>query len=309
MSEKPVNHEDEVQEQKADHKLDVMKRVYADHARVWEDFTYVYPVISRRSGGMSIGINLNVNNACNFDCMYCCVDRSVEPETKHVDLEQIKTELSALLGLVKNGKIWEHEKFKDVPKSLRRLNDIAFSGNGEPTTYNKFGEAVRMVVELKHEYEFEETKIVLITNATVLRRDAVKDALSEMMSHNGEIWAKLDAGTESYYQLVNRTRVPFEKVLGNLAETAKLYPLIVQTMLMKVMGQPMPAAEFDAYIDRLDDIKRNGGDLIGVQLYSVARDTAEEYVGPVSDEQLNEYAQKLRERIADIEVDVFYGVE
>lgn len=46
-----------------------------DHTRVYRDFTYVYPVISRRSGGLSVGINLNPDKVCNFDCVYCEVDR------------------------------------------------------------------------------------------------------------------------------------------------------------------------------------------------------------------------------------------
>ncbi|QQE10246.1 radical SAM protein [Planctomycetota bacterium] len=298
----------EMNEKKTDHHLDVVQKVFSDHSRSWENYTYVYPVISRRSGGMSVGINLNVNNACNFDCIYCCVDRSTEPEVKKVDLTVVRHELDSLLGEIVSGKIWEHEKFIDVPDSLRRVNDIAFSGNGEPTTYSGFGEAVRMVIELKTKHQLDDSKIVLITNATVLGRDGVIEAIDEMMAHEGEIWAKLDAGTEAYFQLVDRTRVPFEKVLKNIESIAEMHDVVIQTMLMKVLDQPMPASEFDAYIDRLDDIIRNGGSIKGVQLYSVARQTAEDYVQPVSDEQLDNFAAKLNERLPNLPVDVFYGV-
>ncbi|WP_432798186.1 radical SAM protein [Poriferisphaera sp. WC338] len=288
--------------------LHVVNRAYQDHARLWESFTYVYPVISRRSGGLSIGINLNINKACNYDCIYCCVDRSNEPETIHVDIKQIHTELDELLQLVQTGKIWTFDKFKDVPANLRRLNDIAFSGDGEPTTFSGFGAVVRDVIELKQSHCFDQTKIVLITNATVLSRIAVQDALGEMMAHNGEIWAKLDAGTEAYYQLVNRTRVPLSRVLDNINQTAKLYPVIIQTMLMRVMGQPIPTAEFDTYIDRITDLIQNGSDVKGVQLYSVARSTAESYVEPVTDTFMDECKARLNARLPKLPIEVYYGV-
>ncbi|QDU35331.1 Radical SAM superfamily protein [Poriferisphaera corsica] len=291
-----------------DHHLDVVKRIFSDHSRSWDNFTYVYPVISRRSGGLSIGINLNVNNACNFDCIYCCVDRSQEPEVKKVDLTIVRAELDALLQEIINGNIWQHPKFKDVPQKLRRVNDIAFSGNGEPTTYNAFGEAIRLIIDLITKHKLDETKIVLITNATVLNRDSVIDAISEMMAHNGEIWAKLDAGTEAYYQLVDRTRVPFDRVLNNITAIAQRHPIVIQTMLMQVLNQPMPATEFDTYLDRLEDIIRADGQIKSVQLYSVARETAEDYVSPVTDQQLDDYAAKLLSRLPNTPVDVFYGI-
>jgi wyosine [tRNA(Phe)-imidazoG37] synthetase (radical SAM superfamily) len=44
-----------------------------DHNRDISGMKYIYPVVSRRAGGVSIGINLNVNNACNWRCVYCQV--------------------------------------------------------------------------------------------------------------------------------------------------------------------------------------------------------------------------------------------
>jgi hypothetical protein len=40
---------------------------HADHARLFERNRFVYPVLSRRSGGISIGVNLNPDMVCNFD--------------------------------------------------------------------------------------------------------------------------------------------------------------------------------------------------------------------------------------------------
>jgi len=37
-----------------------------NHNRDSAGYAYVYPVVSRRAGGVSVGINLNPNNACNW---------------------------------------------------------------------------------------------------------------------------------------------------------------------------------------------------------------------------------------------------
>ena len=59
--------------------------LHTDHARLFEQNRFVYPVLSRRSGGISIGVNLNPDKICNFDCIYCQVDREVPAVVKDVD--------------------------------------------------------------------------------------------------------------------------------------------------------------------------------------------------------------------------------
>ena len=49
---------------------------FRNHARELAGNRYIYAVVSRRSRGLSIGINLNPDKACNFDCPYCQVDRT-----------------------------------------------------------------------------------------------------------------------------------------------------------------------------------------------------------------------------------------
>jgi sulfatase maturation enzyme AslB (radical SAM superfamily) len=60
-----------------------------DHSRAHANYLYVYPVISRRSRGLSIGVNLNPDKVCNFDCIYCEVDRRTPPRTTVLDVAQI----------------------------------------------------------------------------------------------------------------------------------------------------------------------------------------------------------------------------
>ena len=183
-------------------------QLHTQHERSFDDYRYVYPVLSRRSGGMSIGVNLNPDKVCNFDCIYCQVDRREQSEAKFVGMERLLEELRELLPLVASGQIYQTEKFRDTPKDLQRLNDIAFSGDGEPTTYKNFDEIIDACAQVKQTAGLDDVKMVLITNASMLHRPHVKRGLKILDANQGEIWAKLDAGTEAYYHQIERTPIP-----------------------------------------------------------------------------------------------------
>src|SRR5437764_15166689 len=105
--------------------------LFTQHSRSWRDNRYVYPVISRRSKGVSIGVNLNPDKVCNFDCIYCQVDRKTPPIVRDVDVPRLVDELRDMLQVVQSGELFDNERFRNTPEHLRRLNDIAFSGDGE----------------------------------------------------------------------------------------------------------------------------------------------------------------------------------
>jgi len=105
-------------------------RLHTQHERLFLDNRFVYPVISRRAGALSIGLNLNPDKVCNFDCIYCQVDRIVQGQTRFVELDRLLQELDQTLDLVVSGRLYETERFQDVPHTLRRLNVFAFSGDG-----------------------------------------------------------------------------------------------------------------------------------------------------------------------------------
>ena len=285
-----------------------MKQVFTHHARRWQDFHYVYAVVSRRSEGLSIGINLNIDKACNFDCVYCCVDRSVPPVRKDVDLDQIRHELKAMLELASTGEIWKQPQFEHVTEPFRRINDIAFSGDGEPTTYPRFDEACQIAIDLKQEFDLQHVKIVVITNATMFEKPAVKRAFELLDHHQGEVWAKLDAGSEEYYRLIDRTKFPLQKVLDQIAACGQTRPIVIQSLFMQVHGEPVPDAEFDAYQERLGELIAGGCQIKLVQLYTTARWTAQKFVSPLTDAQLNRLADRFRRALPQTPVEVYYGV-
>jgi wyosine [tRNA(Phe)-imidazoG37] synthetase (radical SAM superfamily) len=280
--------------------------LHRDHSRAFQLNTYVYPVLSRRSRGLSVGINLNPDKACNFDCVYCQVNRRVPSIVRDVDPALVVRELDEMLDLVESGAIYQYERFSGVPPSLLRLSDIAFSGDGEPTSCPEFLRVVTDVAELKRRRELNRVKLVLITNATLLDRPPVRQALAILDANKGEVWAKLDAGTPEYFRLIDRTKVPFEKVLANILDAARARPIVIQGLFMTLAGRPADDAEIDAYCRRLAEILAGGGAIRSVQVYTVARPPAEESVGPLSTAGLERIAGRVRERIG-LEVEVFGG--
>ncbi len=268
-----------------------------DHSRQFTDFTFVYPVISRRSRGLSIGINLNPDKVCNFDCIYCEVDRKVPGKVSKVDLNQMRDELIAMIRFAKDGGLGKEPKFDELPPFLtRNVKDIAFSGDGEPTMIHNFAECVQAVADVKRAEGLDKTKIVLITDAAGLDKAEVKRGLEIMDANNGEVWGKLDAGTESYYRLVNRTTIRFDRILKNLLETARARPIVIQSLFLNVHGEAMPPAELSAYCDRLNEIVRGGGQIKEVHAYTVARPTPEAYATKLSKEELEALAGTIRQR-------------
>ncbi|MFZ5806048.1 MAG: radical SAM protein [Verrucomicrobiota bacterium] len=268
-----------------------------DHRRSWENFNYVYPVISRRSKGVSIGINLNPDKVCNFDCVYCEVDRKIPSAGKNLSLASLASELVTMLKLWQTGSLFKTEPFASVPQEWRDLKDIAFSGDGEPTTCPVFPEVVHIASEIRSEFGCPDVKLVLITNATCLERASVKKGIQLMQKGPYEIWAKLDAGTEKYYKQVNRSFVHFERILQNISETAQWCPLMIQSLFFRMRGKPPPKEEIFAYCDQLRTIQKAGGKILKLHLYTIARPTTESWATALSNEELDRIASVIRTRV------------
>jgi wyosine [tRNA(Phe)-imidazoG37] synthetase (radical SAM superfamily) len=277
------------------------------HDRVWQSNLYVYPVIARRSRGVSIGLNVDPDKACNFGCVYCQVDRTLPLLTHKVDLVRLEAELVALLEAAQSGRLFESPPFDLLAPGARMVRDIAFSGDGEPTTFPRFKEAVEIAARARKRFGLLATKLVLITNAAYLTRPRVREALEVLDANNGEIWAKLDAGTEAYFEEINRPNVSLRMILDSILDAARARPVVIQTMWLRLRGDVPPSGEVEAYCERLNELLQAGARLSTLQLYTVARAPAEAYVAPLADVELDAIAAQVRERVA-VPVEVYYDV-
>ena len=263
-------------------------------------------MLSRRSHGISIGINVNPDKVCNFDCIYCQVDRTTESTTKTFDLGVAEEELRAMLEMAQSGELAQHPPFDSVPKDKLRLNDIALSGDAEPTTLPNFSETIAMIARVRP----PGVKIVLITDAGGLDRTDVKRGLEIMDANDGELWAKLDAGTEAYFKLINRTKIPFAKILRNVQQAAKRRPVVIQSLFLKVRGESPSVDEITAYCQRLRDL----GNIKLVQVYTTARKPmtmvdgvpAWQFVSALSNAEVDAIRDRVRQE-AGVPAESFYG--
>lgn len=236
-----------------------------DHRRDSARLTYVYPVISRRAGGVSIGINLNVNNACNWGCIYCQVENLSRGGPPPVDLDLLEEELRQFLQDATTGNFMAER----VPPESRRLVDIAFSGNGEPTSAAEFSAAVARVEAVVGSIpELPPLTVRLITNGSLLHRPAVQAGIRALARLPGEVWFKLDRATPQGMHQVNKSESPMEAVSSRLATCCRLAPTWLQTCWFALDGTPPGADEENAY---LDFVSQHAADLCGILLYGIAR--------------------------------------
>lgn len=280
--------------------------LFEAHPRTYAANRYVYPVLSRRAGGISIGVNLNLDQFCNFHCIYCQVDRSKPGEKEAVDIERLADELNHMVDLVVSGRIFEGPQFRDTPSALRRLNDIALSGDGEPTAHANFNQVVDVCAEVRRRYSLDGLKLVLITNASLFHRPKVRQALATLDANGGEIWAKLDAGTEDYYRLVARSAVSWRQILDNLRDAAIVRPIVIQSLWMRIHGEPPTPAELNAYCERLQEILAASGQIKLIQIHTIARKPAESWAEALSNAEVDAIADLVR-RSTGVPVAAFYG--
>ncbi|WP_050785599.1 radical SAM protein [Pedosphaera parvula] len=263
---------------------------------------FVYVVISPRARGLSIGINMNPGKDCNFDCAYCEVNRCQRSSEESLDVDIMCVELQKTLELVRSGTIHQQSLFRIAPPGLLKLRHVALSGDGEPTLCPNFSKAVQTVAHIRAR-SGSFFKMVLITNASGLDSPEVQNGL-RYFTRDDEIWAKLDAGSQEYYEKVNQSKVPLEKVLANILFQARQRPLIIQSLFPAINGQAPSPVEIAQYAERLKELKTAGACIPLVQIYSATRPTPHSECGHLPLKILSGIAQTVRET-AGLRAEVF----
>lgn len=237
----------------------------SDHNRDVSGMRYIYPVVSRRAGGVSIGINLNINNACNWRCVYCQVPNLSRGTPPPIELDVVEQELRSLLENILHGDFME----RYVAESDRQLQDIAFSGNGEPTSAKEFPQVVLLVEKILKEFDLlGKIKVRLITNGSLIDKPAVIDSLKNLARCNGEVWFKVDAGTKAGIARINDVNLNPQSHIQRLIECAELCPTFIQTCMFALDGQPPTDEDITSYLALIQQVAHN---IKGVHLYGLAR--------------------------------------
>ncbi len=266
-----------------------MEKDFAEHNRSFDQMLYLYPVISRRSRGLSLGINLHVNKVCNFDCPYCQVDRQTMPDTK-VDFERLCAEIRDSLDLIHNQKIWELPRFKLTRPELKVFKDIAIAGDGEPSVSEHLLPLLNYLHHLKPVQSFPE--LVIISNATGFQRTKTQKALEVLSSMGGCVWAKLDCGTQKTFEIVSGSKKRLKDIVRNIQSVPQTTRVKIQTCLMKIEGVSPSSEEIKSYCDRIREIC-SVRPIEEIQVYTIARPPAQSFVAPLQLTEMKEICRPL----------------
>lgn len=240
-----------------------------DHSRAYGHFTYIYPVISRRSHGLSIGVNLSLDNRCNYNCVYCEVDRNTSAQRTAVDPEAFGRELFQILSDIKSDPHGPEVK------------DVTFAGNGEPMAVRCLDRCIELAAEILSGLGFTDTPVVIITNGTFVHRSRGRRALTRLAAAGGQAWIKLDAGDQERMSRTNGTEFPIERLEENIFDASQILPVTIQSMFMKHWGQPPSTEAVDHYICCLKRLTASGAAIRNVQAYTVARQPRFSHITPL----------------------------
>ena len=268
----------------------------ADHNRDVSGLTYIYPVVSRRAGGVSIGINLNINSACNWRCVYCQVPNLTRGAPPPINLELLEKELRDFLKSIVHGDFMQ----RYVAEGDRKLQDIAFSGNGEPTSAKEFPEVLNIVEKLLNEFDLlnpanaHPIKVRLITNGSLMDKPHVLESIKHLARINGEVWFKADAGTSEGAAKINDVNINIPSVINRIKACAEACPTFVQTCMVAIDDIAPIEEDIAAYIALLSEVKET---IQGVHLYGLARPSMQAEaprLSRLSPEWLESVAEKIR---------------
>jgi wyosine [tRNA(Phe)-imidazoG37] synthetase (radical SAM superfamily) len=241
------------------------------------------PIFSRRLGS-SLGVNLlpSVGKLCNFDCVYCeCgwnKDGAVQgrrfPELQEVELALREKMLKAAS--------------EGVP-----VDSITFSGNGEPTMHPDFAKIIDITLRLRDEF-FPQAKVSVLSNATLLGREDVSQALRKV---DNPI-LKIDASTQELVQKINKPVGTYR--LAEVLENMKKFEgnFILQTMFLKSKEfDTVASGALEAWMDIVRMLRPRQ-----VMVYTIDRETPDKSLEKYTVEEMTAMVQPLLDEGFDIQV-------
>lgn len=236
------------------------------------EMPHVYAVVSRRAKGVSVGIDLNTNRACNWRCIYCQVPDLVRAKAPPVDIGCLSRELTDLLESITHGDYMA----RHVPEGLRTLSDIAIAGSGEPTLSKQFDQVVEAVLCSLQSFDLVgKVKIVLITNGSQMHVPEVQRGIAAMSKMGGEVWFKLDSATPEGRRGINGAGISTRRVYSNLRLAAGLCRTRIQTMVLAVDGIPPSEQSQQAWLQFVGQVLEKKIPIVDVLLYGLDRPSAQ----------------------------------
>ncbi len=250
---------------------------------------YLYAVRSRRTGGLSLGVDLTTNHACNYACVYCDVPDLVDRDGAEMDLAQFEAELTEALAAVDD--VTWRQRAEVSPDE--KLASLCLSGRGEPTVQFDLPKVTEI---LAREAKGRADRYAILTNGVEIASKRSRAALGHWNELGGEIWFKVDTATRDGQRAIHSSEMMLRTLRNSLRAACETSPTWIQSTLFTLDGEPMSETERKAYLAFLGDQKRAGLAIRGVQLVSANRPSARSEasrIGPVSEAFARELAGEI----------------
>jgi len=228
---------------------------------------YIFGPVPSRRLGLSLGVDLMPHKTCSLDCVYCECGRTthltVSPE-EYVPLAPVKEELAAFLS------------------TSPELDHITFSGAGEPTLHRGIGEMTDFIKS-----NFPQYKLALLTNATLLGREDVRNRLLAI----DVVIASVDAAGDEAFRRVNRPHpaLVLDDIEAGLVSFRKAFKNSLWVEVFLVPGGNSSREELTGIREMLGRIRPDR-----VQVNTLDRPGAESWVVPMEKEDLERAASFLQ---------------
>lgn len=221
-------------------------------------YCYLFGPVPSRRLGQSLGIDLTPFKTCSFDCVFCQLGRTTRKtvdRSAYVPGKAVRAELKEWLG---NG---------------GQADVITLSGSGEPTLHAGFGDILDAIRDLST------LPAVLLTNGSLLARPEVRSAANRA----DIVKVSLSAWDQASYENVNRPHASlrFEALIDGLrafreAFSGRLWMEVF--MIAGINARPEDVAHIAEFAAEIAPDR--------IQLNTAVRPPAEDFVRPLSKEQL-----------------------
>ena len=239
------------------------------------------PVNSRRLG-LSQGIDLLPPKTCNFNCIYCEINKAPQlscQRSEHVPTEVILAEIDELLA--------------DEAR-VRDLDVFTITASGEPTLHTGIGRIIR------HIKEKTDKPVAILTNGSQLHLQEVQD---DLMAADIVI-PSLDAARQESFRRVNRPAkcsADLETIIKGIADFSRKFSGEIWLEILLVENINDTPEDVTALQKAILRIRPNR-----VQLNAVARPPFESFAKPLTQKRMAEIKQEIVKKY-DKPVDILAG--
>lgn len=240
------------------------------------------PIFSRRLGS-SLGVNIlpSKGKLCNFDCIYCECGWNKDgiAERRFPRLAEVEAAME--------------EKMAKAASEGVPVDSVTFSGNGEPTMNPDFSQIIESTLKLRDRY-FPNAKISVLSNATLIGRKSVSDALKKV---DNPI-LKIDASSDEMISRINKPSGSYR--LSEVIENLRGFEgnFILQTMFLKSPEFDLSEPEsLGAWLDIVRELKPRQ-----VMVYTIDRETPDKTLEKYTVEEMTAFVKPLIDEGFDVQI-------